>query len=158
MTTNPIYIIEITLLFGGSWKRVFELDSDMSLYDLHDLIQHVIGFDDDHLWQFHVGSNYRKRDRVFVFSGESMHEHNESLDTRLSEIFPLDRKKLFYLFDYGDSWTFEIRKIGRTKKPESGVAYPQLIESIGPNPQQYGSDDDEGDDEHWPAPSNLPDL
>ena len=42
-----------------------------------------------------------------------------------------------YLFDFGDKWTFEVRKLRGSKTPEAGVKYPRIIEAIGPNPQQY---------------------
>ena len=56
---------------------------------------------------------------------------------RLKDVYPLGRKKLYYLFDFGDKWTFEIRKARGTKKPEAGVKYPRVVEVVGPAPEQY---------------------
>ena len=55
----------------------------------------------------------------------------------LKDIYPLGRKRLYYLFDFGDQWTFEIRRHRKAKEPEAGVKYPRVVESIGPNPEQY---------------------
>jgi len=59
--------------------------------------------------------------------------------TRLKDIYPLGRKKLYYLFYFGDSWPFEIRKARGVKKPESDVKYPRVVEAIGPAPEQYST-------------------
>ena len=57
--------------------------------------------------------------------------------------------KFYYHFDFGDDWLFEIRK-NRRKPTEakSGVKYPRVLESAGPNPPQYGEWD-----ELYPTPS-----
>ena len=47
------------------------------------------------------------------------------------------RKKLYYLFDFADHWTFEIRKARGAKKPEAGVKYPRVVEALEPAPEQY---------------------
>ena len=56
---------------------------------------------------------------------------------RLKDLYPLGRKKLYYLFDFGDNWTFEIRRARGAKKPEANVEYPRVVEAIGPDPEQY---------------------
>jgi hypothetical protein len=40
------------------------------------------------------------------------------------------------LFDFGDNWTFEIRRQRKVKEPEAGVKYPRVVKTIGPNPEQ----------------------
>ena len=55
----------------------------------------------------------------------------------LKNIWPTGRKKLYYLFDFGDNWVFEIRKARGRKELEMGVKYPRLIKVIGPNPVQH---------------------
>jgi hypothetical protein len=45
-------------------------------------------------------------------------------------------QKLFYWFDFGDDWKFEITlKDSKEKKP--GVKYPVVIEEKGRKPEQY---------------------
>jgi hypothetical protein len=58
----------------------------------------------------------------------------------LEGLFPLPKNmKLFYHFDFGDDWRFEIRKMrNKPKEPEAGVRYPRVIEKKGPNLHQYG--------------------
>lgn len=121
--------------------RVIEMEEDTTLLDLHEIIQEVVGFDRDHPFDFYLANSsspwaHKK------WLGESESEdwadrESEFLHIRLSQVFPLGRKKLYYLFDFGDKWTFEIRKTRGSKKPEVDVAYPRVIESIGPIPEQY---------------------
>jgi hypothetical protein len=57
---------------------------------------------------------------------------------RLNQIFPLPKhKKLYYWFDFGDDWIFEIRKQGKERAAAEGGGTPLLIEAEGPKPQQY---------------------
>ena len=59
-------------------------------------------------------------------------------DPPLCEIYPLpERLKLYYWFDFGDDWKFEIKKARHPKPPERRVKYPRVIEKGGPNPVQY---------------------
>lgn len=125
-----------------SWTRKIKVESENTIYDIHLLIQELIGFDNDHFWGFRVGSSQRKTDRVFQDHEISMHEHNESIETALCKIYPLDRKYLFYMFDYGDSWTFKIKKVGRTKWAKNSIERCNIISSIGENPRQYPSEFD----------------
>jgi hypothetical protein len=57
----------------------------------------------------------------------------------LEGLFPLPKNmKLFYHFDFGDDWRFEIRKMrNKPKVPEAGVRYPRVIEAQGPKLRQY---------------------
>ncbi len=133
-----IWTIKVTLVAGANATspcvRVFEMDSDTCLEDLHFLIQKTVRFDDDHLHDFFVARTIRSSARIPV------DDENGDLDgTTLADLFPLPKnRKLFYYFDYGDSWTFEI---SRTRKAPfaavPGITYPVLIEKIGKNPKQY---------------------
>jgi hypothetical protein len=47
--------------------------------------------------------------------------------------------KLYYHFDFGDDWYFEIRRSrAKPKEPTPRVQYPRVVEATGPNPRQYG--------------------
>ena len=55
----------------------------------------------------------------------------------LKDIWPTGRKKLYYMFDFGDKWIFEVRKKRGSREAERGVKYPRLIKGVGANPEQY---------------------
>jgi hypothetical protein len=120
--------------------RIIEIDSDSSLLDLHSVIQQAVGFDRDHLFEFFAGRHERSRKLSFGHASDFDEDAGELADTTLAEVFPLDKhQKLYYHFDFGDDWYFEIRK-ARTKPrdPEAGVVYPRVVKAVGANPAQYG--------------------
>ncbi len=144
-----IWTLTIECIGGRFWEeeciRKVELESNTSLYDLHLFIQQMMDFDNDHLFEFFVGRNARNRQYLFVED-----YYPEILETAFSEIsleqvYPLPAgMKLHYLFDFGDSWYFEIKKSRKKpREPEKGVKYPRIIEAVGPKPEQYGDWDDE---------------
>jgi hypothetical protein len=64
-----------------------------------------------------------------------------------SAIFPrvwtaANNRRLFYLFDYGDNWIFQINR-ARNKPfaPEPGTEWPRLISKRGEKPPQYPEPD-----------------
>lgn len=64
-------------------------------------------------------------------------------DLKLKHLWPLpERMKLFYLFDWGDDWRFQIKKGRHAKPPQPKTKYPRVIEQHGPNPKQYGDIDE----------------
>ena len=140
-----IWTLSIECIFGHYLEeeciRTIEIDSGSSLYQLHETIQDLVNFDRDHLFEFFAGRN--RRNRKIVFGDRYDWEESAEIysETNLEQIYPLPKGcKLYYHFDFGDDWYFEIRKSRKKpKKPEGGVRYPLVVESIGPDPQQYGS-------------------
>ena len=125
--------------------RTIEIHSTATLYDLHEAIQAAVDFDHDHPFEFYAGRNYKNRklrlDDVAPRRG-SMSAYS---GTTLDEVYPLPKGlRLFYHFDFGDNWCFGISKSRKkATEAEAGVVYPRVVESIGPNPFQYGPPRDE---------------
>ena len=116
------------------WYRSIEIDLETNLEDLHHCIQAAIGFDNDHLYEFFIANTTRSPDRT------RFNDENRGLwDYSVADLFPLPKnKKLFYLFDFGDSWHFRISKSPkRARNPEAEVVYPRVTEIVGDNPEQY---------------------
>lgn len=116
--------------------RVIEIKDDAKLEDLHFAIQGAVSFDKDHLYDFHAGRNYRHR--KVRYGSEDWDEAAYSR-IQLRDVYPLGSLKLYYIFDFGSSWRFEIRKNRRVHAPEPGVRYLRVIERRGPDPEQYPS-------------------
>ncbi len=139
--TGEIYTLTIDCVWGAYLEepctRVIECKDDTSLLDLHSIIQKAVQFDDDHLFEFFAGRSVRKREMLFS-TNEDEPELDDYADVTLKRIWPLpERMKLFYWFDYGDDWKFQIKK-GRAVTPRTkGARYPRVIREIGPNPKQY---------------------
>ena len=119
--------------------RVIEIHAKASLYDLHDAIQDTIKFGRDHPFEFFLANSsspYAVK-KWLTEKEEWEDKEDDFCRIQLTDIWPTGRKKLYYLFDFGDKWTFEISKGRGGKEPEQGVRYPRLLKAIGPNPEQY---------------------
>ncbi|MCX5769533.1 MAG: hypothetical protein NTZ09_04575 [Candidatus Hydrogenedentes bacterium] len=143
-----ILTLKVTCVLGMYFPtdciRVIEMDSEGSLLALHDAIQDAVGFDRDHLFEFIVGRNHRNRKVVFAEDAANWEEAVDVYaETTLAQIYPLPSDcRLFYHFDFGDDWYFEIRKLRKPPfEPVPGVRYPRVTDRIGPNPEQYPRDE-----------------
>lgn len=133
-----IWLLKIELLSGAyaedDWECEVEIESTATLEDLHFAIIEAVNFDNDHLYEFYISRTERSQDRQ-RFDEENGEIYNRTLES----LYPLEKgKKLFYMFDYGDSWVFKITK--SRKKPydaDSNIEYPKLLKTVGKPPEQY---------------------
>ena len=129
---------------GGAdrWSARIEVPDSFTLTDLHDTIQQLVDFDDDHLHEFFAGRTWR--DRKATFGGAiSPYEVNEDEEIPLSRVFPLpEGRRLFYNFDFGDDWLFEITRRPGTKQVAEKTTVATIVSEKGRPPEQYP---DEGD-------------
>lgn len=131
---------------GYEWLRTIEIPASASLHDLHHAIQRIVRFDDDHLYTFYVGRHWRQRgteltdpDALIDEDVYENEEEDEDDELSLGNVFPLGKNKnLYYWFDFGDDWIFEIKSRGKTKVLNRRMKYPRVIEKHGRNPRQYG--------------------
>ena len=118
-----IYQLKITLYDSKPpiWRRV-EVDGAMTLDQLHDVIQRVMGWADYHLHQFEISNqrfgNLEHLEYDEAFLDESRHT--------LQQVIPVEGVKFDYEYDFGDSWyhTIEVEQI---KSPEPDVFYPRCV-------------------------------
>ena len=123
-----VFTLEISFPYDESdppWSRVVELNEDFTLRQLHKYIQKIVDFDDDHLYEFFIGKTLRNK------------SSSVPKNAKLNDIYPLTGCKLYYLFDFGDSWLFQIKKSRKKLEEDKKVKYPRLLKSIGINPEQY---------------------
>lgn len=121
--------------------RVIEIESNASFLQLHEAIQEAVDFDNDHLFQFYLG---RHPDQyAYIIGGEpswnGYNPVNRYRKISLSSIWPLPKDyNLYYLFDFGDNWVFQINKTRhKDKVAQAGIKYPRVTEAKGKNPVQY---------------------
>lgn len=122
------------------WEATIEVPDIYSLFDLHLFIQDIVGFDNDHLFEFYAGRNDRNRKIIFSDNSGSPDDGGDYEKIKLNDIFPLKGLKLYYLFDYGDNWLFEIRKRRKKVKVQRGVKYPRVVIENGIKLRQYIDD------------------
>ena len=134
--------LRVTCFFGrflsDECVRVIAMDDSSSLYDLHEMIQKAVSFGRDHPFTFctaNSGSPWAERN--WIADEEDWAKMERAFErTKLRDIWPLGRKKLYYWFDFGDKWIFEIIKM-RSAKADAKLPVSTIRDRIGPDPQQY---------------------
>jgi hypothetical protein len=102
------------------WRKV-EVSADDTFYDLHNIIQGAMGWYNAHLHQFVVGHQYIGLPSPY----DDDMEKSDSRKIKLGQIFKTPKTKLFYEYDFGDSWIHLVTLEGITEV-EKGVIYPRL--------------------------------
>ena len=134
---NGFMTLKIELM-GTDIKRTIVVPEHMTLEDLHDAIQSVMGWEDAHLWHF----TDRMRDGVIY---ELPHDDDgfpsfakrltlDASQVALRKVLPERGAKLFYEYDFGDSWDHVITRQSDPKTPEIACVKaqgPDGIEDIG---------------------------
>ncbi|MBN1429622.1 MAG: plasmid pRiA4b ORF-3 family protein [Anaerolineae bacterium] len=96
----PIYQIKITLKDSKPpiWRRLL-VPGDVTLGNLHDIIQTAMGWYDCHLHQFILGGVY-----YGVPSDEDWYDVEDESRYKLNQIAPREKSQFTYEYDFGDSW------------------------------------------------------
>lgn len=122
---KSIYQIKVTLLGSKPpiWRR-FQVESDITLGDVHDILQDVMGWNDSHLHQFIIDQKYYG----IPMPGEIFDlEVEDEEDYRLDQVIKKEKQKFVYEYDFGDSWehALEVEKI---LPREKNVVYPRCLD------------------------------
>jgi hypothetical protein len=124
MSTNvPIYQVKVTLKHSKPpiWRRIL-VRSDITLAELHRILQAVMGWWDYHLHQFIVGQTYFGQPHPDY--GFDMRDERR---VRLNQIVTGEGAKFGYEYDFGDSWE-HILLLEKVLEPEPGQQYPVCVE------------------------------
>ena len=131
--------------------RILAISENTSLYDFAESITKSFCFYFDHCFGF-----YDKPERehesfeayeLFVDLEEAGELKNLCCEfmncvprgvekTKIKDAFEKQGKKMFFRFDYGDDWEFEIERLN-TVESKLRKKYPYIIESRGLSPKQY---------------------
>ena len=119
-----IYQLKISLndISPEIWRR-FLVESDISLGDLHYIIQAVMGWENDHLYQFEV----RRTRYVDPFCVDRYNNEGDVNLMTLEEAFTRVGCKCEYTYDFGDCWKHKI-VLEKTFDPVPGEKYPRCLE------------------------------
>lgn len=131
------------MLIDSDWACELEVDENTMLDQLHDAIQNLVNFDNDHLFSFF-------RARKAYGSNRDMLDSEQGLEgISISSLYPIQKgHKLFYWFDFGDDWIFQITK--SRKKPRAALPdrqYPFLVSETGTKPEQYPNYEEDDEDQ-----------
>ena len=132
MPTNPIqksqeiYRIKVTLLGTDPpiWRRLL-VPADLTLEQLHDVLQLAMGWEDCHLHDFRIGQQrYGKPDPMEREFGGPRTANERT--ARLFQVLGRAGIKAVYTYDFGDGWEHKIA-VEKRLAPEPGRAYPTCI-------------------------------
>ena len=124
--------IELLEVQPPIWRRV-DVPVSTNLADLHAIIQHAMGWEFAHLYEFEIGKQ-RYEDDFFQdddFPSSALSAQN----ARLQPLIARGYKRFSYLYDFGDCWRHEIRSEG-VRDGEAGVDYPVFVEGAGRCPPE----------------------
>jgi hypothetical protein len=107
------------------WRRV-EVPAEMTLKELHAVIQAAMGWEDAHLFQFHVGRQTIAGPGMGG-AGFGMPRPIDAGRVHLDELTERGVKRFTYLYDMGDSWEHRIQ-IERSLPAAPAVNYPRFID------------------------------
>ena len=108
--------------------RRVEVPVDITLDRLHLTIQAAMGWTNSHLYDLRFGDvSWSRPYPEADWEGDFLDARKVRLGDILEDI---GRKKLTYLYDFGDGWEHSI-KVERRSDPEAGMLYPRLIEVGG---------------------------
>ena len=105
------------------WRRV-AVRTDMSLSELHRIMQAVMGWLDGHLWQFEIGE---KKYGMRITNDPDWNERIEDANkTTLSSLLGSKVEEFGYVYDMGDYWEHRII-VERQTAPLSEPRYLQFL-------------------------------
>ena len=118
----PIYQLKVTLngIRPPIWRRLL-VPGDVTLEDLHYIIQIAMGWTNSHLHQFIVGQTYFGEPHPDY--GLEMQDERR---VRLNQVAPREGFKFRYEYDFGDSWLHDLL-VEKILKPEPELRYPVCV-------------------------------
>ena len=124
MTTKKVCQFKVTLrgIRPPIWRR-FQVYSDITFYELHRILQEVMGWYDGHLHSFDVGG-------IFVTDAETLAEvWEDGVDeerVRLKKYLTREGQKIRYVYDFGDNWEHDV-VLEKILSAEPNVHYPLCL-------------------------------
>lgn len=124
MKTKTIYQFKVTLRGTRPpiWRR-FQVDSDITFYELHRVLQEVMGWYDAHLHLFDVG-------RLVITDAETLADVWEDgvneQRANLQKYVAREGQKFRYEYDFGDSWGHDV-VLEKILPAEPNVHYPRCL-------------------------------
>ena len=118
-----IYQLKVTLLgtMPPIWRRLL-VPADLTLAQLHDVLQATMGWQDCHMHEFSAGHRHfgkpSPEDRLM-----GMQPVENERTVRLSNVLSRAGAKAMYTYDMGDSWEHGI-VLEKRLPVDPGTAYP----------------------------------
>lgn len=108
---NDAYGFRIRLDLRGTkppvWRRL-DLPGDLTLPQLHEVIQAAMGWQDCHLHRFSMSGDHRSPYFITEFDLSEGEDGLLETDVRLDQILAKKGGQLWYEYDFGDSWDHKL--------------------------------------------------
>jgi hypothetical protein len=136
--SQEIYQLKVNLLGTDPpiWRRLL-VPADLTLEQLHKVLQLAMGWEDCHMHDFRIGQQrFGKPDPMEQAFGGARTASERT--ARLFSVLGRVGAKAVYTYDFGDSWEHQI-VVEKRLAPETGRAYPVCLagERHGP-PEDCG--------------------
>lgn len=126
------------------WRRL-RLPAHTTLAELHDIIQIVFDWDDDHL---HV---FTTDDRAYADPHHGLDGTLPEGESTLAEVLPREGARIAYRYDLGDCWDHTV--LLESGGPDPTSAGPTCVDGRGDAPVEDWVPDEDTDD---PMPATTP--
>ncbi len=130
---HKVYQIKITLTRSQPpiWRRI-QVQSDITLAELHGILQVVMGWTNSHLHRFIMqGQIYAIPDRDDIGPKKPKDERNINLRDLLLQV----GSRITYEYDFGDNWEHDLL-VEKIHPKEESTHYPICLEGAGACPPE----------------------
>ena len=134
---DGLHVLKVSL-WRGLWRQI-ALPAGSTLDALAHAILDAYKFDHDHLYMFSYRNRFGVLERV---QHSHMDEGPWTDEVRIGDVPLQVGQTMEYLFDFGDSWRFDIT-LERIDPPGASVEKPILLDGRGEAPEQYPRWDEE---------------
>lgn len=108
------------------WRRLV-VPSELTLVELHAVLQLAMGWTNSHLHAFRVGQARFELPAPEPGWVDGDQDAADERLARLSEVVPDPKARFSYEYDFGDSWEHKI-VVEKAVSAEPGVAYPRVVD------------------------------
>ncbi|MBC8344159.1 MAG: plasmid pRiA4b ORF-3 family protein [Bacteroidetes bacterium] len=129
---SGVYTFKVSL-YSDLWRKI-NISHKHYLSDLHKAIQEAFDFDNDHLYAFYIGGKRKTGKAIYCSYVEE--EGKTADEINIADLRLFRGQKIFYLFDFGDEWWFDI-KLLKIDKESPLPAQPVIVGSEGESLDQY---------------------
>ena len=121
---KSVYQLKVTLDDSKPpiWRRIL-VPENITLYNLHDILQIVMGWTDSHLHMFTIERQIYGNPEDDEYGDLGTKNENRY---RLNQLSLREKSRFSYEYDFGDSWDHTIL-VEKILSPEKGVHYPVCI-------------------------------
>ena len=127
-----IFRIRIILDVEADVLRDIEIEAKCTLKNLHEAITKSFGFLGNELASFYESDKDWKQGKELPLF--SIDDNATMENVKLDQIFIGSQKRLIYVYDFLNMWTFYV-ELKESGKIISGIKYPNLIHSQGDVPE-----------------------